>query len=210
MMKRMKKILVIGLLLQFAIVLSGCTKDTISNNLTGLWTVVKIRINENPCVYYDFKFPSLEFYDNKSLLLMELDPESMIRHKNDSATPWKVVMRNGLSYLEVKEGEGLLSGLYRLQFVYDFVESRLFLELTSDKLYLLACHFDTDNIGAPPSHNSSSNHGIGLLETEYQEPVFQVTRPKERQDLLHKVPFLLKITHGRITTFGHNPFDKCE
>lgn len=210
MMKRMKKILVIGLLLQFAIVLSGCTKDTISNNLTGLWTVVKIRINENPCVYYDFKFPSLEFYDNKSLLLMELDPESMIRHKNDSATPWKVVMRNGLSYLEVKEGEGLLSGLYRLQFVYDSVESRLFLELTSDKLYLLACHFDTDNIGAPPSHNSSSNHGIGLLETEYQEPVFQVIRPKERQDLLHKVPFLLKITHGRITTFGHDPFDKCE
>ena len=209
-MKRMKKILVIGLLLQFAIVLSGCTKDTISNNLIGLWTVVKIRINENPCAYYDFKFPSLEFYDNKSLLLMELDPESMIRHKNDSAAPWKVVMRNGLSYLEVKEGEGTLSGLYRLQFVYDSVESRLFLELTSDKLYLLACHFDTDNIGAPPSHNSSSNHGIGLLETEYQEPVFQVTRPEERQYLLRKVPFLLKITHGRITTFGHDPFDKCE
>lgn len=210
MMKRMKKILVIGLLLQFAIVLSGCTKDTISNNLIGLWTVVKIRINENPCAYYDFKFPSLEFYDNKSLLLMELEPESMIRHKNDCATPWKVVMRNGLSYLEVKEGEGTLSGLYRLQFVYDSAESRLFLELSSEKLYLLACHFDTDNIGSPPSNNSSSSYGVGLLEPEYQDPVFQVIRPKERQDLLHKVPFLLKITHGRITTFGHNPFDKCE
>ena len=206
----MKKILFIGMLLQFAIVLSGCTKDTISNNLIGLWTVVKIKINEDPCAFYDFKFPSLELYNNKTLLLMELDPESMKRHKNDGASPWKVVMRDGLPYLEVKEGEGTLSGLYRLQFVYDSVESRLFLELTSDTLYLLACHFDTANIGAPPSHNSSSNHGIGLLETEYQEPVFQVTRPEERQYLLRKVPFLLKITHGRITTFGHDPFDKCE
>ena len=206
----MKKILVIGLFLSLTIVLCGCKKDTISNNLTGLWNVVKIRIDGDPCAYYDFKAPTLEFYDNKTLLLMELDPESMIRHKNDHASPWKVVMRDGLSYLEVKEGEGLLSGLYRLQFVYDSVESRLFLELSSDKLYLLACHFDTDNIGVPPSNNSLSSHGIGLLEPEYQEPVFQVIRPKERQDLLHKVPFLLKITHGRITTFGHNPFDKCE
>ena len=119
-------------------------------------------------------------------------------------------MRDGLSYLEVKEGEGTLSGLYRLQFVYDSVESRLFLELSSDKLYLLACHFDTDKIGVPPSNNSSSNHSIGLLEPEYQEPVFRVIRSKERQDFLRKVPFLLKITHGRITTFGYNPFDKCE
>jgi hypothetical protein len=206
----MKKILVIGLLLPLTIVLGGCKKDTISNNLIGLWTVVKIRINEDPCAYYDFKAPTLEFYDNKTLLLMELDPESMIRHKNDHASPWKVVMRDGLSYLEVKEGEGTLSGLYRIQFVYDSVESRLFLELSSDKLYLLACHFDTDNIGTPPSNSSSSNHGIGLLEPEYQEPVFQVTRPEERQYLLRKVPYLLKITHGRIATFGHNPYDKCE
>ena len=141
---------------------------------------------------------------------MELDVESQIRHKNNHPAQWKVIMRKGIPYLQVEGGEGTLSGLYRLQFVYDSVESRLFLELSSDKLYLLACHFDTDNIGVPPSNNSLSSHGIGLLEPEYQEPVFQVIRPKERQDLLHKVPFLLKITHGRITTFGHNPFDKCE
>jgi len=206
----MKKILVIGLLLPLTIVLGGCKKDTISNNLIGLWTVVKIRINEDPCAYYDFKAPTLEFYDNKTLLLMELDPKSMIKHQNDCTSPWKVIMRDGLSYLEVKEGEGTLTGEYLLQFVYDSVESRLFLELSSDKLYLLACHFDTDNIGTPPSNSSSSNHGIGLLEPEYQEPVFQVTRPEERQYLLRKVPYLLKITHGRIATFGHNPYDKCE
>ena len=192
------------------IVMSGCAQDTISDNLTDLWTVVKIRIDGNPCAFYDFKSPSLELYDSKTLLLMELDVESQIRHKNNHPAPWRVIMRKGIPYLQVEGGEGTLSGLYRLQFVYDSVESRLFLELTSDKLYLLACHFDTDNIGAPPSHNSSSNHGIGLLETEYQEPVFQVTRPEERQYLLRKVPFLLKITHGRITTFGHDPFDKCE
>ncbi len=46
---------------------------------------------------------------------------------------WKVIMRDGLSYLEVKEGEGTLSGVYRLQFVFDSVEARLFLELSSDK-----------------------------------------------------------------------------
>jgi len=206
----MKRILVIGLLLPLTIVLGGCKKDTISNNLIGLWTVVKIRINEDPCAYYDFKAPTLEFYDNKTLLLMELDPKSMIKHQNDCASPWKVIMRDGLSYLEVKEGEGTLTGEYLLQFVYDSVESRLFLELSSDKLYLLACHFDTDNIGTPPPNSSSSNHGIGLLEPEYQEPVFQVTRPEERQYLLRKVPYLLKITHGRIATFGHNPYDKCE
>ena len=80
------------------IVLCGCKKDTISNNLTGLWNVVKIRIDGDPCAYYDFKAPTLEFYDNKTLLLMELDPESMIRHQNDHASPWKVVMRDGLSY----------------------------------------------------------------------------------------------------------------
>jgi len=206
----MKRILVIGLLLPLTIVLGGCKKDTISNNVIGLWTVVKIRINEDPCAYYDFKAPTLEFYDNKTLLLMELDPKSMIKHQNDCASPWKVIMRDGLSYLEVKEGEGTLTGEYLLQFVYDSVESRLFLELSSDKLYLLACHFDTDNIGTPPPNSSSSNHGIGLLEPEYQEPVFQVTRPEERQYLLRKVPYLLKITHGRIATFGHNPYDKCE
>ena len=92
---------------------------------------------------------------------------------------------------------------------YDSVESRLFLELTSDKLYLLACHFDTNNIGAPPSYTSSSTHGIGLLEPEYQEPMFQVIRP-ERKYLLEKAPYLVKITHGRFTTFGHNPYDKCD
>ena len=204
------RVIVIGLLLPLTIVLSGCKKDTISSNLIGYWDVVKLRINGDPCAYYDFKSPSLEFYDNKTLFIMEMNEESLIRHKNNTASPWKVIMRDGLSYLEVKEGEGTLSGVYRLQFVYDSVESRLFLELSSDKLYLLACHFDTDNIGAPPSHNSSSNHGIGLLEPEYQEPVFQVTRPEERQYLLRKVPYLLKITHGRITTFGHNPYDKCE
>jgi len=206
----MKRILVIGLLLPLTIVLGGCKKDTISNNVIGLWTVVKIRINEDPCAYYDFKAPTLEFYDNKTLLLMELDPKSMIKHQNDCASPWKVIMRDGLSYLEVKEGEGTLTGEYLLQFVYDSVESRLFLELSSDKLYLLACHFDTDNIGTPPPNSSSSNHGIGLLEPEYQEPVFQVTRPEEHQYLLRKIPYLLKITHGRITTFGHNPYDKCK
>ena len=206
----MKRKIVIELLLPLAIVLSGCAQDTISNNLIGLWTVVKIRINGDPCAYYDFKLPSLELYDNKTLLLMELDPESQIRHKNDCASSWKVVMRKGVPYLQVEGGEGTLSGLYRIQFVYDSVESRLFMELTSDKLYLLACHFDTDNIGAPPSYNtSSSTHGIGLLEQESQEPVFQVIRP-ERQYLLEKAPYLVKITHGRITTFGHNPYDKCK
>ena len=192
-----------------SIVMSGCAQDTISDNLTGLWTVVKIRIDGNPCAFYDFKSPSLELYDNKTLLLMELDAESLIRHKNDCASPWKVVMRKGIPYLQVEGGEGTLSGLYRLQFVYDSVESRLFLELTSDNLYLLACHFDTDNIGAPPSQNSSSTNGAGLLEPEYQEPVFQVIRP-ECQYLLEKAPYLVKISHGCIATFGHNPYDTCE
>ena len=141
---------------------------------------------------------------------MEMSEKSLIRHKNNTASPWKVILKEGLSYLEVQGGEGSLSGMYRLQFVYDSVEARLFLELSSDKLYLLACHFDTDNIGAPTPHTSSSTNGIGLLEPEYQEPVFQVIRPEERQYLLRKVPYLLKITHGRITTFGHNPYDKCE
>ena len=205
----MKRITIFGLLLSMSIVMSGCAQDTISDNLTGLWTVVKIRIDGNPCAFYDFKSPSLELYDNKTLLLMELDAESLIRHKNDCASPWKVVMRKGIPYLQVEGGEGTLSGLYRLQFVYDSVESRLFLELTSDNLYLLACHFDTDNIGAPPSQNSSSTNGAGLLEPEYQEPVFQVIRP-ERQYLLEKAPYLVKISHGRIATFGHNPYDTCE
>lgn len=206
---RMKRKKVIGLFLPLAIILSGCAQDTISNNLIGLWTVVKIRIDGNPCVFYDFESPSLELYNNKTLLLMELDVESQIRHKNDCASPWEVVMRKGVPYLQVEEGDGTLSGLYRLQFIYDSAESRLFLELTSDKLYLLACHFDTDNIGAPPSYTSSSTHGIRLLEQEYQEPVFQVIRP-ERQYLLEKAHYLVKITHGRITTFGHNPYDKCK
>lgn len=205
----MEKKIVFGLLFPLTIILSGCAQDTISNNLTGLWNVVKIRINGDPCAYYDFKLPSLELYDNKTLLLMELDVESQIRHNNDHSVPWKVIMRKGVPYLQVKGGKGTLSGLYRLQFVYDSVESRLFLELTSDDLYLLACHFDTDDIGAPPSYTSSSTHGIGLLEPEYQEPVFQVIRP-ERQYLLEKAPYLVKITHGRIATFGHNPYDKCE
>ena len=205
----MERKLVFSLLFALTIILSGCAQDTISDNLIGLWSVVKIRIDGNPCAFYDFKSPSLELYDNKTLLLMELDVESQIMHKNDHPVPWKVIMRKGIPYLQVEEGEGTLSGLYRLQFVYDSVESRLFLELTSDNLYLLACHFDTDNIGAPPSHTSSSTHGAGLLEPEYQEPVFQVIRP-ERQYLLEKAPYLVKITHGRITTFGHNPYDKCE
>ena len=205
----MEKKVVFGLLFPLTIILSGCAQDTISDNLTDLWTVVKIRIDGDPCAFYDFKSPSLELYDNKTLLLMELDVESQIRHKNDHPAPWKVIMRKGVPYLQVKGGEGILPGLYRLQFVYDSVESRFFLELTSDNLYLLACHSDTDNIGAPPSHTSSSTHGIGLLEQDYQEPVFQVIRP-ERQYLLEKAPYLVKITHGRITTFGHNPYDKCE
>ena len=186
----MKRIFVFGLLLSMSIVMSGCVRDTI-------------------CAYYDFKLPSLEIYDNKTLLLMELDVESQIRHKNNHPAQWKVIMRKGIPYLQVEGGEGTLSGLYRLQFVYDSVESRLFLELTSDNLYLLACHSDTDNIGAPPSRTSSSTHGIGLLEQDYQEPVFQVIRP-ERQYLLKKAPYLVKISHGHITTFGHNPYDKCE
>lgn len=206
----MKRKIVIGLLLPLTIVLSGCKKDAISNNLIGYWNVVKLRINGDPCAYYDFKSPSLEFYDNKTLFLMEMSEKSLIRHKNNTASPWKVILKEGLSYLEVQGGEGSLSGMYRLQFVYDSVEARLFLELSSYKLYLLACHFDTDNIGAPTPHTSSSTNGIGLLEPEYQEPVFQVIRPEERQYLLRKVPYLLKITHGRITTFGHNPYDKCE
>lgn len=206
----MERKIVFGSLFALTIIMSGCAQDTISDNLIGLWTVVKIRIDGNPCVYYDFKSPSLEIYDSKTLLLMELDVESQIRHKNDYASPWKVIMRKGIPYLHVAGGEGTLTGLYRLQFVYDSVESRLFLELTSDKLYLLACHFDTDNIGAPPANNSSSDHGIELLESECQEPVFQVIRPKERQYLLRKALYLIKITHGRITTFGHNPYDKCE
>ncbi|MBO7446655.1 MAG: hypothetical protein J6T86_09645 [Bacteroidales bacterium] len=205
----MKRKIVIGLLLSLTMVLSGCTKGTISDNLTGLWTVVKIRIDGDFCAYYDFKSPTLELYENGTLLLMELDSESQIRHHNDCASPWKVVLKNGLPYLQVQGGEGTLSGQYRLQFVYDTVESRLFLELTSDSLYLLACHFDTDNIGAPPSHSTSSASGTGLSEPDYQEPVFQVARP-EREYLLKKAPHLVKITHGRFTTFGHNPYDQCE
>ena len=100
-----------------SIVMSGCVRDTISDNLTDLWTVVKIRINGDPCAYYDFKLPSLEIYDNKTLLLMELDVESQIRHKNNHPAQWKVIMRKGIPYLQV-EGGGK---------VYSFVEMMHFL-----------------------------------------------------------------------------------
>lgn len=63
----MKRKIVIGLLLPLTIVLSGCKKDAISNNLIGYWNVVKLRINGDPCAYYDFKSPSLEFYDMGAL-----------------------------------------------------------------------------------------------------------------------------------------------
>lgn len=161
------------------VALISCSSKQIKNELDGVWTVFRIRINGDSCVYYrNFTSYSMLISEKGNIDFPAYHSNEQVNIR-DGHGQWELVLNEGKTFFQIYSEDSVFSGLFRMRFLYNPQNEKLFLELTSDGKYILASRNSINDIEIlnPARQNSKENRAQAVVRLSGGEYVNYVTAP---------------------------------
>ena len=172
------------LLLLLLIVSNSCTSKQIENELHGSWYIFRTRIEGDPCVFYNnFTSNFMEIERNGHIVFPAFHLDNDTDTIRDKQGRWTMFFSAGKTYFEIYSEDSVFSGLFRMKFLYNSHNKRLFLELTSKEIYVLAVRTPLNDID-----------------------IFNPTKQNSRENRFKEV---VRLSGGDFVDYDNAPFDTC-